>query len=198
MIDRELRKSLAIDLRRLVTGRMSTEDFDDCYFEQYEASNDRAIHAISSFGYGLYSSGVGAYRLRGWHTVNKNTKARAARCILFLRHENEYNWPPWPDNLLWRVLQTAAFYLGIAFGVLTALVGFIDPSYGIALAMLGLVLAIGSIWIQFWTPAAIREMHAEFQRVGDWDVWPFIKRAEFDSARQIEGAPLKPYKKGVF
>jgi hypothetical protein len=197
VIDRETRASLAIDLRRLVTGRMTNDDFDDCYFETYEASKDRAVHAISSFGYGLYSSGVETYRLRRWYAVDAETKARAARCLLFLRRENEYEWPPWPDNRQWSGFQMAALYLGMAAGVVIVLLGVSDPVFGVVFVVFGLALAIASIWVQFWTPAAVRETHAEFQRVGDYDVWPFLKRAEFDAARRIEGAPLKPYKKGA-
>ena len=58
MVDLELRHRLSQDLRRLVTGRMTNDDFDDAYYESYMDSNDIAVREISRFGWSLYSSDV--------------------------------------------------------------------------------------------------------------------------------------------
>ncbi|MEL6899243.1 MAG: hypothetical protein AAFP90_24330, partial [Planctomycetota bacterium] len=56
MVDSKLRKLLSQDIRRLVTGRMTNDDFDDAYYEHYGSSDDRAILEISGFRYSLYPS----------------------------------------------------------------------------------------------------------------------------------------------
>lgn len=42
MIDPEVRKSLSQDVRRLITGRMTNDAFDDIYYEEYQSADDRA------------------------------------------------------------------------------------------------------------------------------------------------------------
>ena len=44
MVDTELRHRLSQDLRRLITGRMTNDEFDDVYYESYFDSDDLAAH----------------------------------------------------------------------------------------------------------------------------------------------------------
>ena len=99
MVDSDLRISLSQDVRRLATGRMSNDDFDDVYYEQYDSSHDRAVCEISGFCYSLYSSDLLLpMRLRGRHALDADTKRTCIRAVLFLRSGLEYEWPAFPDN----------------------------------------------------------------------------------------------------
>jgi hypothetical protein len=90
MIDRKLRAELSQDIRRLATGRMTNDAFDDLYYEVYERSDDRAVNEIAAFCYGLYSSDLlFPIRLRGRYALDAETKRTIARCVLFLRSGND-------------------------------------------------------------------------------------------------------------
>jgi hypothetical protein len=190
MIDHELRNSLSQDVRRLITGRMTNDAFDDAYYETYETSDDCAVTAIASFCYCLYSSDLWTYRLRGRHAVDDETRSIAARSVLFLRSGLEYEWPPMPDNPALRMLASLAMFLGLPAGVAISLIciplalsGSDDGITG-PLAILGPLLLIGSTALEFFWSRLLSEDWKAFQDSGDHDVWPFIRRKDFDTARQ--------------
>ena len=189
MIDHELRKSLSQDVRRLITGRMTNDAFDDMYYGAYESSADRAIRAISSSCYSLYSSDVLLpYRLRGIHAVDEDTRLTAARAVLFLRSGFEYEWPDFPDLPLIRILRGFASQWGIPAGAVLSLICipvFLHdgiPLIGL-LALLGVVLLVGSILLVLKDLPAVSKQWTAYRASGDYDVWPFLRRADFDDAR---------------
>src|SRR3954449_10824414 len=92
MVDKEARKELAIRLHHLVSGEMTNDEFD-CHYERWEDSNDPAVAEIATFGYGVYSSGLGTYRLKGSHAGSVEDRELASRAILFLNTGLEYEWP---------------------------------------------------------------------------------------------------------
>jgi hypothetical protein len=190
MIDNFHRKSLSQDVRRLVTGRMTNDEFDVVYFEQYESSDDLAVREIAGMCYGLYSSDVLiAYRLRGRHAVDAETRRTAARAVLFLRSGREYNWPQWPDDPGLRLLAGLATFLGVPLGVVLLMAGGMLALGGpaadaVIVAICGLLILAASLglalnWQKLFEPNMVR-----FRSAGDFDVWPFLKREEFDNARQ--------------
>jgi hypothetical protein len=94
MVDKEARVELRIALRRLVTGRMTNDQFDDLYYEHWMDSKDLAVAKIGEFGYCLYSSDLLLpYRLKGPHAVSPEVRRLASRGILFLYTDQEYEWP---------------------------------------------------------------------------------------------------------
>jgi hypothetical protein len=189
MIDQEVRRSLSQDVRRLITGRMTNDAFDEAYYETYEASDDRAVSEVASFCYGLYSSDLlFPYRLRGRHAVDDETRSAAARAVLFLRSGFEYEWPEMQDFPQLRILRGLALSLGLPAGaVLSAIcipVFLSEPSREIGLlALLGVVLLVSSIALLFWQPSAVSDNWKAFRESGDYEVWPFLRRADFDEAR---------------
>ncbi|HVC98463.1 MAG TPA: hypothetical protein VND64_32650 [Pirellulales bacterium] len=58
MVDHEARQALSLALRRLVTGRMTNDEFDDLYYGSWVNSSDRAVDVIATSAYCLYSSDV--------------------------------------------------------------------------------------------------------------------------------------------
>jgi len=188
MIDPETRKSLSQDVRRLVTGRMTNDAFDHVYYESYESSEDRAVRAIASFCYGLYSSDLPApYRLRGWHTVGDETRSAAARSVLFLRSGFDYQWPETPNNPIVRVLSGLAMFLGLPAGIAVLLVciplALSGPDEMTApLAILGAILLAGSSAFAFGWHWFLADDWKSYQASGGYDVWPFIRREDFEQA----------------
>ena len=137
MIDRAGRDRLALHLRRLATGRITNDDYNDEYPIR---SVDAGIDAVSKAGWSLYSD-TWTYRLRGRNALGPETFRAVARCILFLHSDQEYEWSP-------------------------------DPRRG----FLGLVLALITLG-----RADTRDW-AIWRAQGHYDVWPFLRRADFDRA----------------
>jgi hypothetical protein len=195
MIDLELRRQLSQDLRRLVTGRMTNDAFDDAYYGQYMRSQDRAVAAIAEFGWGLYSSDVlMPYRLRDRHATSKADRRAAARSVLFLRSGLEYDWPKQPSSSTHCVVGALAFNLGLPGGIallvcsVPCLVGGVEgvdllwPLAGLGLGstlISGWYLSGGGYRIWFESPG-----FQNWLRAGDFDAWPFLRREDFYQARR--------------
>jgi hypothetical protein len=190
MVDPQTRRLLSLDVRRLVTGRMTNDAFDDVYYETYERSDDRAVREIATFCYSLYSSDLLLpYRLRGRHSVDDETRSTAARSVLFLRSNFEYAWPPFPDNFALRVLAGLAMFLGLPGGIALLLICIPlelsgPDSMTAPLAIIAAFLLVGSAALAFYWPRFLRTDWQSFKESGDYDVWPFIRRKDFDTARQ--------------
>lgn len=189
MVDFDLRASLSQDVRGLVTGRITNDDFDDSYYELYDSSDDLAVREISGFCYSLYSSDLLLpMRLRGRHALDPDTKYTCARAVLFLRSGLEYEWPALPDNPGLRMLSGLA-YLGIPVGIALLIVGTPltlsdDLQFGAPLFVGGLLSLFCSIW--FWRswPKMLESEWESFRNNGDYDVWPFLRESDFDHAKE--------------
>lgn len=183
MIDRELRTKLSGDLRALVTGRMTNDDFDDVYYGKYLDSDDQAVREIAEFGWTMYSSDLlYPYRLRGRHAVGPDERKFAARSILFLRTNNEYQEPPESERFTsYRSTQNQMF-LFMWMGILLCpgwLIAFslLDPLVSISLLFAGFVLILVSRIVAYFhryhfiasSPVSI--------------VWPFIDVASLQEAK---------------
>jgi hypothetical protein len=187
MIDHDLRKSLSQDVRRLITGRMTNDEFDEVYYDTYDSSDDQAVCAVASSCYCLYSDAF-PYRLRGVHAVDRETRSTAARAVLFLRSCIEYEWPPMPGFHWLDVPHAFASTSGIPAGIVLSVLSiplFLSEPYLVLglLALLGIVLLVGSIALIVWHRRFVSERWKSFRAAGDYDVWPFLRRADFDQAR---------------
>ncbi len=190
MIDANLRIELSNDIRRLATGRMTNDSFDDRYYDLYESSDDRAVNAIATYCYCLYSSDLlFPIRLRGRHALDRETKTTIARCVLFLRSCDEYGWPPLPDNPSGRVLTGLAFSLGFPGGVAITLIGLgiavFDPEpFAFIVLAIGLPLTVTCFYFGFVRSPASSDDWNRYTASGDYDCWPFLDRESFESACQ--------------
>jgi len=194
-MDHDLRQTLSQDIRRLVTGRMTNDEFDEVY-ERCMQSQDLAVKQIAEFGYGLYSSDVlFPYRLTGRFAADRATRRAAARCVLFLRSGLQYQWPRLPDRWVAGLLNGLAIGLGIPTGVILLVIGIPyllssgrDMEFWCKIVILGTCLFLGSIAFvmgQVWLSV---KSHQRWAANGDFDVWPFFRREEFYNARQITGS----------
>lgn len=192
MINSQLRTELSNDIRQLAIGRMTNDAFDDRYYEFYEPSDDRAINAIATYCYGLYSSDLlFPIRLRGRYALDRETRTTIARCVLFLRSENEYGWPPLPDDPASRWLSGFAFSLGFPAGVALTLIAtgmaIFDPEpLAFQLLAIGMPLAAVCFWYAFLKPAVSTDDWNRYVESGDYDCWPFHERKNFETSRQSD------------
>lgn len=105
MIDKDRRKKLALHLRRLATGQISNDDFEEKVMdditkgwlpEQYYRSNDcktddRVIQSILEYSWMLYSD-LKNHKLIGKYELPEDVLKEIARYILFLHSDLEYEW----------------------------------------------------------------------------------------------------------
>lgn len=96
MIDRPGREALAEQLRRLASGRITNDQFDEARLDD---SDDEALVAIGDAGWGLYHD-FGTYKLRGRQALDRKALEAVARCVLFLDSDLPYEWPPRRGSLL--------------------------------------------------------------------------------------------------
>ena len=101
MIDEKARIWGALLLRRLASGRITNDEFDEAY---PEGSPDRGVRSVWEFGYSLYSDYY-TYRLLGRHALGAEARRIVARCVLFLHSGLEYTWPEPPAVQLWPALR---------------------------------------------------------------------------------------------
>jgi hypothetical protein len=90
MIDRAGRDALAVQLRRLASGRLTNAEFDSA---RLDPADDEALVAIGDAGWSLYDD-VFVYRLRGRRALKPESLDAVARCVLFLDSNLPYEWPP--------------------------------------------------------------------------------------------------------
>lgn len=179
MVDNKLRHRLSQDLRRLITGRMSNDDFDDQYYDAYCISKDLAVREISRFGWSLYSSDLPmSYRLRGKYAVNDESRATAARAVLFLQTDLEYSYPE-TNETAGDALIGCAWFNGSLVGIAFLIIGCTafqsrDPETAQACFFIG----VGMITVcmilagaQLGSQASFR---SELGRTGDLEAWPFL------------------------
>jgi hypothetical protein len=171
MIDRYSRDRLAELLRHLVCGQMTNDDFCDTAGKIRWASKDLAVSAIYEYADGLYSD-LQTYRLRGPRRISDEHRRQTAIAAMFLYSDLEYEWPE-TSKAVWR-----GQYLMYAFGAACIA--------GLVLGPIMFFWAVGlyplSWAVHWWERNAWRTQQRE---LGDVEVWPFLRRADFDRARQF-------------
>ena len=111
MVDRNARDQMVLLLRRLATGRITNDEFE----EHLPISRaDPAVDEIYHRGvWGLYSD-LHEHRLVGRQRLSRSERREIARFVLFLKSDLEYEWPGrhlWKE-LLW--MLAGLLTLGLA------------------------------------------------------------------------------------
>ena len=88
MIDRAARDQLSRNLRLLVSGRISNDQFEDGIPE----TGDAAIAACADMAWLLYSD-MKEHRLVGRNSIAPSDRREVLRWILYLDSDFEYRWP---------------------------------------------------------------------------------------------------------
>ncbi len=169
---------------------MTNDAFDDRYYEFYDPSDDQAINAIATYCYGLYSSDLLLpIRLRGRYALDRETRKTIARCVLFLRSGNEYQWPPLPDNTVDRCVAGLAFWIGfptaVALTLIATVMAIFDPE-PLEFQILAIALPLTALcaWFGFLRPTVPSDAWERYTESGDYDCWPFHQVDSFDASRR--------------
>lgn len=89
MIDRAARDQLSRNLKLLVSGNITNDQFERGAPTREE---DAAIMAFTDMAWLLYSD-MKEHRLVGWHSIQPSNRREVLRWILFLDGNLEYCWP---------------------------------------------------------------------------------------------------------
>lgn len=176
MIDKDRRKKLAYHLRHLSVGLISNDEFEsnlmnditngwlpEQYYRAKEAKfEDSIIEPMIMLCWGLYDD-TRNHKLTGADKLSEKSLKIIARCILFLQSDLSYEWPYFDTR---------------------------NPLAKFSLSELVLcVLTIG----QYYRAKRneLEEAYLEFQKLGNYDIWPFFKEADY-----LEALKLNPFLKG--
>jgi hypothetical protein len=192
MIDATLRRELSQNLRRLVTGRMTNDEFDDAYHDKYAESADPGVRHIAEFGFSLYSSDVLLpYRLKGRHAVSCDTRRIAARCVLFLRTGLAYEWPTVPRSFLADTTAGLAFSAGLPAGIILLILGVAylafdgrDFGFWCRVVIIGAGMLAASVWYLIRHSNSRPLARKSQSSLGDVEAWPFLRREELCQSRR--------------
>jgi hypothetical protein len=88
MIDRPARDQLSRNLRLLVSGKISNDQFEDGIPE----TSDAAIVAFAGMAWLLYSD-MYQQRLVGRYAIEPSARREVLRWVLFLDSDYHYCWP---------------------------------------------------------------------------------------------------------
>jgi hypothetical protein len=96
MVDRHARDIAASVLREFMEGSLSNQEYEKKY---PRSKDDPALWEIYVQVWFFYSD-VKTHKLTGKHAPNEEQRAFLERCILFLKSNNEFQWPrqklrPW-------------------------------------------------------------------------------------------------------
>ena len=119
-----------------------------------DSREDRALPAVSTMLWASYSD-LREHRLEGRQALTHEGRQLFGRCALFLDLDYEYEWPK--HN-----------FIGI---------GGLGPWFR--------VLTLGLSWfVDRWIKQRNRRLQAEMEAAGDFDVWPFRRRTDYEAALQ--------------
>lgn len=93
MIDRSARDRAIACIRAFLAGKLTERELHGLY---PKTSTDRAVTAIYGNGVNLLESGTGRALLADEKRQSQDVRRQAARWILFLKSDLEYEWPQWP------------------------------------------------------------------------------------------------------
>lgn len=162
MIDRAERDKLAQLLEGISTGLISEKDFVKSLPED---SNDQAVMEIADQAYWISPE-----------LKRESLRQDVDMWVLFLSTDLEYEWPPFPTRV--------GYFQPLALGTLAALLlgalaVFVLES---SLTVLILVVMLSYLAAILWPALHGAIQDASYERAGDNDVWPFIRRSDYEEA----------------
>lgn len=181
MIDRPARNKLAELVRHLIAGTITTDKFSDTAIDIMCSSKDQGVKAVFTAADGLYGDlNILPYRLRGADKVEPKTRRQMAIAALFLYSDLEYEWPE--DTFF----ETPRGDTGLALlcglvAVVGLFAGIINPLITIAF----LLIAVGIYeYSHHYVAGNFAEWAERQKQIGDFEVWPFLRQADFENAKK--------------
>ncbi|MDP4272033.1 MAG: hypothetical protein Q8909_18210 [Bacteroidota bacterium] len=170
MIDKERRRKLAYHLRHLAVGLISNDNFENNIMadvtdgwlpEQYYRSktakyDDSIILPMLELCWGLYDD-TRHHKLINRDKLSDENLKVIARCVLFLTSEKEYEWP--------------------FFDTKSPLISFSLIEH------IQNLLSFGKLYRD--KRAESERLYLEFQKLGDYDFWPFLRKEDYEDQLKI-------------
>jgi hypothetical protein len=184
-IDRTARDQLAVSLAALIEGRIT-----NCQFVQAETIDcqDSAVNTIFEWAVDSYFDDLSdPYKLVGKHAPTAEGLQEIRRCVSFLKTDLSYEWPGPPLYVpppFWGFYGPGCFLISSLPFVIFALIGAIyhEPAAGSVFLLVPLG-AIAIAIIHFSRRPAWQRRIADYWSHGDKDVWPFLQRADYETAQ---------------
>lgn len=179
MIDKNSRKLLAKNLKDLVEGTITTDQF--C-FSKPKSENDRAVDSIWAFGDSLYSDAT-EYTLQGKYAVRGISCDLAQRCILFLETDLEYMWPDQPKSAVGYMIPVCFLWI-----INIILINFSGSLKYLILPALALFAAnlFFTVTFCFYLKYQQRKQADCFWKASDKDAWPFWSQSDLENAKSTQ------------
>ena len=169
MVVRAERNLLAEQLRRLVEGQITNDDFLRSRPDKLE---DTGVAEIWTYVDSLLSD-LYCYRLKGKNALPQDVAERVQRCIIFLRSDTDYAWPSITNACGTKLLLTGWLMLGLG-----VVLGNLLNMFWIAM-LLGVsgtsFIAIHHVCQKIY----MRKQLTVLQQSGDLDAWPFLRKADY-------------------
>ncbi len=89
MVNRQVRSQLALGLRRLASGRITNDEYEDLCCDADARTNDPALSELFTYGW-LHYDDLRRHKLRGRDALSREQRAAMARVVLFLTTDQEY------------------------------------------------------------------------------------------------------------
>jgi hypothetical protein len=173
MVDTERRKLLSTHLRRLSTGQITNDDFEELvmddvsygwlpeqYYRSIECqSDDTAIRPVLEMAWCLYDD-TRNHNLKGKDALSGFAIKEIARCILFLMSDQEYTWN----------------YVDMTHPIMRF--SFTD--------MMKSILTFGQHYRN--VKQTRQQEYEQMKKSGDFELWPFKTKAQFEE--QLEKQPF--------
>jgi len=187
MIDREHRDRLAELIRHLANGRIPADSFTVSAEEFALHSEDPAVGAVYTAAWGLsgYEWILGGDKFHGRQRLPPQTRRKVAIWAVFLYSNTDYEWP---DD---ECLDSAGDGVLVILCGLLATTGLIFSALSVASArfpVFGVACLLLATCAYFYSQR-VAERHRERwiaarNRIGDYDVWPFLRTSNFQEARK--------------
>ena len=180
------RRKYALILRRFMAGRLTTDEYEDAYFEIESRGRDQASWHIFAAAWHLYDD-LHVHRMTDGHRVDGELRRLIAKWVLFLRSGAAYGGaalpPTYPESARVHASRRGRIGGGLSLVALLAAValGAVGNTAGFAIAMagvgVGLLTMISSGGVSLEPEAAARAF-------GDMaDPWPFASPDDPQSHR---------------
>ena len=149
-------------LRRYMSGKISNDELE----KEWPKANKELAEIFKHGVWHIYSD-LERHFNTGRHKLSKDGKTEVARWILFLQSDQTYTWPTtnWRDNWPFLIVALLVGLIGLRWGGGWATISILP---GIFVAVFITRLTSGKT----------------FRRRGDWEVWPFRTRADFEEAKR--------------
>jgi len=186
MILPEERARLAEVLESFMAGELSLARYShllsDC-----ANSNDRGVAQIAEALFGIDEFDFFSH-LRDWKDVDQAYQQLVKRCWRFLRMDLEFEWPK-PQGwlfLAWHIgkaLMASSILFLALFGVLFICAAVFGKAYHlIPLFVLCAICIAGAVFGIKALNRREKRARERYQAAGDWDLWPFFRRTDFERA----------------